>query len=446
MDSLGNILTFTKVSDKPQDLSTSKNGKLVKTNKGYAVFASINKIKPDSSGYNQETYMIKVNHELELDFLKYYPFSSFPSMINYSLLSVNNGFYLFGTQQLPDVNDHNWFVMRTDSNGDLLWKKSYFYPNTRDDGCEMLLLDSNTIVLCGTTSDDLPPGGGNAGRFAYPRMLAIDTLGNVKWKWNWDGDEVTNQGASCLLATPDGGYVYGGGEIIYLPAGNVVFKPMIVKLDANFQEEWYRYIDTIEWHTFNDALITSITMSKDSNYIVSGGLQLYIYHGEFSPQGDRLWSRYDSTWVDWTGEEKGKAEGTAILSSGSIISGGEFTKLTDSGYWTLWSFIMKLSPDGCMDTLACWPVATDDVQSADYQLDVYPNPSSDVIHFSLSQDAVLPRESKIIITDILGRKVTAIRYMGGDVAWDVSDFPQGLYFYRLDVGGKVLVVGRVLVE
>ena len=107
---------------------------------------------------------------------------------------------------------------------------------------------------------------------------------------------------------------------------------------------------------------------------------------------------------------------------------------------------MKLSPDGCMDTLACWPVATDDVQSADYQLDVYPNPSSDVIHFSLSQDAVLPRESKIIITDILGRKVTAIRYMGGDVAWDVSDFPQGLYFYRLDVGGKVLVVGRVLVE
>jgi len=108
---------------------------------------------------------------------------------------------------------------------------------------------------------------------------------------------------------------------------------------------------------------------------------------------------------------------------------------------------MKLTPDGCMDTLACWPLAMDELsQSSDYQLSVYPNPTSDVVHFSLSQDVVLPKNSKIVLTDILGRKVDELRYVSRDVRLDVCHYPQGLYFYRLEVGGRVLDVGKILVE
>lgn len=54
-------------------------------------------------------------------------------------------------------------------------------------------------------------------------------------------------------------------------------------------------------------------------------------------------------------------------------------------------------------------------------------------------------QSEIIMTDVLGRMVEEIRYTPG-VRLDVSEYPPGLYFYRLEADGRVLDVGRVLVE
>ena len=443
MDTIGNLIAYKEIKDTSVELSTSDSGKLVKTVDGYAIQGTVGRF--DSLGYYQETYMIKVNHDLDLEFLKFYPFPQFASLLNFSILAANNGFYLFGTQHLPDVNDGNWFVMKTNAQGDLLWKKSYFLANTRDHGDEMFWLDENTIVLFGPTGDDLPPGG-QGNHFAYPRILAIDTFGNIKWNWNWNGDEVDDLTGGPIMATADGGYVYGSAEVKWQQAGNVFFKPVVIKLDADFQEEWRRYIDTMG-HDFGEALLTSITMSKDSNYIVSGGLQLYIYHGEFSPEGDRIWASYDSTWVDWQGYEEAKVTGTDILSSGSIISGGEMNLLTDDGV-TTWGFIMKLSPDGCMDTLACWPVSiSDDIaRSVDYQLNAYPNPASDVVHFSLPDGFRSDAEARIIITDILGRRVDEMDFIGSEVSLGLGGYVVGVYFYRLEVDGVVLDVGKLLVK
>jgi len=64
----------------------------------------------------------------------------------------------------------------------------------------------------------------------------------------------------------------------------------------------------------------------------------------------------------------------------------------------------------------------------------------------LSQDALRPRKARIFISDVLGRKVGEMRYKGKETSLDVHNFPQGLYFYRLEVGGRLLDVGRFLVE
>ena len=85
-------------------------------------------------------------------------------------------------------------------------------------------------------------------------------------------------------------------------------------------------------------------------------------------------------------------------------------------------------------------------QNRAYQLDVYPNPAADVVHFSLSQDALRPRQARIFISDVLGQKVGEMRYKGKETSLDVGGLPQGFYFYRLEVDGKMLDAGRFVVE
>ena len=382
-DTLGNLLSTSPMIADSVELSSSDIGNITKTaDGGYAMLGAYSHYNQDSSESVVYTYLLKVKHDLSLDFIKFYENIGYKKSLNQQLLVHQNGYILLCVEQKAGEHGGSWFVRYVDLAGAVIWKKSYYKPNTYNSIYDVAILDSNEIVIFGNSRDNNPIGTPYTQGFIYPIMMAIDSLGNVKWKWNWDGGVtgILDVGFT-FIPTEDGGFMLGGMRDEFPTPSTIVFHALLTKLDPNLNLEWRIQLDTFDFH---NGRILSIIEAPDSSYIVSGGVNTYatrsIYHGKFGVDGIQKWGRIDSTIV---GEEywyQGYVKRSDLLSSGSIVSAG-YMRNPDKNF-SDWSFVMKLSPDGCMDTLACWPVALgDDVQGLDYQLDVYPNPASDVLLF-----------------------------------------------------------------
>lgn len=74
---------------------------------------------------------------------------------------------------------------------------------------------------------------------------------------------------------------------------------------------------------------------------------------------------------------------------------------------------------------------------------VYPNPSSNKIYF---ENKKLAGQSKINITNMVGKTITSIDFKADHVVLDVSSLPSGTYFYAVvDTSGKLLITDKLVV-
>ena len=76
---------------------------------------------------------------------------------------------------------------------------------------------------------------------------------------------------------------------------------------------------------------------------------------------------------------------------------------------------------------------------------VYPNPASDVLHFSAGAELI----SGITLFDLTGRKVMESTSFGGQAVSeyqvDLHDFKSGVYIYSVETGGDP-VTGRIVIQ
>lgn len=157
--------------------------KIIKTNdNGFAIFGqTCNQIqsgrkcnyflmKLDSNGFKQWHQIYKQNN------------TSFENPN--SLIQLNDGtFYMFGQSTLNGIM--KWFLVKTDSLGNLLWQKTYNkYP--RQAGITIINSSDQRILLGGSYSTD--ESGGAAGIIRSCAML-IDTSGIEIWSKSYGGKE-----------------------------------------------------------------------------------------------------------------------------------------------------------------------------------------------------------------------------------------------------------------
>ena len=80
-----------------------------------------------------------------------------------------------------------------------------------------------------------------------------------------------------------------------------------------------------------------------------------------------------------------------------------------------------------------------------YDIDVYPNPTSNVVHFDLKQLTLKGEQIRVNIADINGRVLkTKVLDSKGNQDIYVGDLPYGVYLYSLFLGSKA-VNGKIVV-
>ncbi|MBK6399526.1 MAG: T9SS type A sorting domain-containing protein [Bacteroidetes bacterium] len=173
-------------------------------------------------------------------------------------------------------------VLKTNTDGNLLWFKLYAYTPTNNDATASLLLPDNNYVVAGTLSDS---SWGDNSSFIF----RTDSNGNLVWSKIYSFNLPT---IYLYSLSNYNGSIYTGGTLNNTQTGT--FQDFFfTKLDYNGHVVWSKYLyDTLD-NEFHDFSITSdggIAFSGD-RLIDNFPANTDIYFGKLDSTGQLLWSK-----------------------------------------------------------------------------------------------------------------------------------------------------------
>lgn len=184
--------------------------------------------------------------------------------------TVDNGFIIVGgsdsidTDISSNIGSYDFWVIRIDANGDLVWEKS-FGGQESDEAKAIVKSSDGNFVIAGNTrsnTDDVSVNNGAADIW----LIKISSDGNLIWEKTLGGSSFDS--ATSINPTNDNGFLLAGssrssdGDVSINKGQNDAWA---VKVDAN---------GTIEWETSaggsNIDIAHSIAELTDSSVIVVG--------------------------------------------------------------------------------------------------------------------------------------------------------------------------------
>ncbi|MCX6296775.1 MAG: T9SS type A sorting domain-containing protein [Bacteroidetes bacterium] len=236
----------------------------------------------------------------------------------------NNGFLIVGTTNSLGNGDTDILLIKTDSNGVMLWSKIYG-GSGNESGLSIEYNNDNSFLVAGYTESF---GSGMKDMF----ILHIDADGGEKWNKTFGGSN--NDVANSIKKTNDGGYIITGTSNSFSAGGDD--DVYLMKIDVNGNKIWSKAIGGINQDSGNSGL-----QNADGGYMVIGNTASFgigdtdIYLIKTNSDGDVLFSNtYNSSYEDFAKNITPTSDGQFVLSafSGSQMfnSGGSITLTSGS--------------------------------------------------------------------------------------------------------------------
>lgn len=381
--------------------------------------------------------VLKTDRQFNIEFVKAYEEPGTNDFQQCELKAVGNGYLLHGSMKRSNgVSDG--FVSKIDENGEPMWFKSFGDFSTSETVVDVHVMNDSVYVVS-KVSVVTPVYG-------YSSLILLAADGETLSEWDSELEPEIGYLRSVIDADENGFLTYGLYVAEILPPNNTLLvKSTISKLDKDFNIEWAKHygkkvslVSEVMFYDFEETIdgnfigVGMDAILQPTTSATSGGWLM-----KFSPQGDSIWSRQDTSDVmpvHYTNQHK--FGGVGVLSSGSIVAGGYVTQAQNSYLW-----LVKVTNDGCLDTLYCGLVsgAAEAGQGREQQaaqgLWAYPNPASSAVQLVFQQET---GEARAACFDAHGRLVKAERLQvtGGQAGMSTAELPNGLYFLRLEVAGR----------
>jgi hypothetical protein len=237
----------------------------------------------------------------------------------------DGGYILLGETSSFGAGGYDFWVVKTDVDGDSLWSRTFGGSGT-DYGFAIRQTLDGGYILAGTTSSF---GAGNYDFW----LVKTDADGDVLWSRTFGGSG--GEQCRCVQQTQDGGYVLGGWTTSF-GAGNVDF--WLVKTDANGDSLWSR--------TFggsNPEVCNFVQQTSDGGYVLAGSTSSFgsgsydFWLVKTDSDGDLLWSR------TFGGNSADECQSALQTSEGGFILAG-YTNSFGAGYSDFW--LVKTDANG----------------------------------------------------------------------------------------------------
>ncbi|NHJ48978.1 MAG: hypothetical protein FK733_14425 [Asgard group archaeon] len=224
---------------------------------GYAMTGII-----ESWGYGEwDAWLIKIDNEGQMQWNETYGGSE-RDYGGSLALTPDGGFIIFGYTESFALGDQDFYLIKTDNSGNIIWNKTYGGYGSERSGFLILTADEG-FLLVGLT-------GTMATNTLDVWIVKTDSDGNQLWNRTIGG--VNNDFAYAGISAHDGGYIITGFTESYGAGSSDAW---LVKIDQNGNHEWNR--------TFGGPALdytTTIIPTNDNGYVLAGRTMSYGAGGE----------------------------------------------------------------------------------------------------------------------------------------------------------------------
>ena len=240
-DANGNLIWQKNYGGPEEDAGYS----VLETNDGGYIIAG----KTESYGAGgSDVYLIKTDTNGNMLWQKSYGGSRIDEGRSVAQTS-DGGYIIVGYSDSRRINDFDVYLVKTDANGNMLWQKTYdggFY----DRGWSVAQTSDGGYIIAGESHYDV-------------YLIKTDTNGNMLWQKSYGGSELDC--ADSVLETNDGGYIIVGTTSSYSSYGDL--DVYFIKTDANGNMLWQKTYDGAERGT---DIGRSVAQTSDGGYIIVG--------------------------------------------------------------------------------------------------------------------------------------------------------------------------------
>jgi hypothetical protein len=329
---------------------------------------------------------------------------------NCILQTGDSGYLLGGLTNSYGAGDFDFWLLKTNANGDSQWSRTFGGPQL-DDIFSMQPTADGGYILAGRT---LSYGGGNYDAY----LVKTNSNGDSLWTRHYGGTGF--EAAMAVQQTADGGYIFAG---ITSSFGAGYEDLWLLKTNANGDSAWSKTFGGISWDR-----AYSIQKTADGGFILAGRTESFgAGQGDFyllktNANGDSLWSR---------------------AFGGPAFDGAYFVRQTTDSAFVLAGFTESFGTGG----RDFWLVKTrrDPVSAAEpfilhpssFSLSVFPNPFNPST--AISYDLPMPAHVSLRVFDVLGREVAVlvnnlVEAGNHQVTFDGDGLATGVYLCRLQAG------------
>lgn len=336
---------------------------------------------------------------------------------------------IIATGSTEHSGDYSTEVVKTDNNGNVVWRKSYGFGGDGLGIAGLAITETSDggFAIAGAQRHSTSSGSNNGW------LLKISASGDSLWSAAYSGsDDAYFQG---MQKTADKGFIMVGDVTA---EGDSVRKIYLVKVDSLGVEEWSKRFSANNCDAFN------VIQTGDMGYTLIGmadsqtpeDVDMIIIHT--AANGDSLWTFALNAWGLDVGFD------IVEISTGEYLAVGGTTTDWDTGQFDGWLVRLGVS------------ISVEDDQSGvpiEYTLQQnFPNPfnPSTTIRYSIPH----ADDVQLSIFNVMGqlvRNLVGEKNIPGthSAVWDGRNnngrfVSSGNYFYTLKVGDKVLFSRRML--
>ncbi|MEO5674791.1 MAG: T9SS type A sorting domain-containing protein, partial [Chitinophagales bacterium] len=325
----------------------------------------------------------------------------------------DSGYVMIGLQSDTVNYDNNYFVIKSDKNGTMLWQQTYGGIEDNN-GTRIYELENHNLILAGVKYF-----GNN---LYYPWLVITDSAGNLIFEKQFYGSYDCG-GTRITPPTLDDHIIMWGCLDTVIHPGYYPYPNFIAKLDSNLNVLW-RTIYSIP----NELDIWFVRQLADSSFILVGEAvdSTFTEKGwiaKVDKNGNKQWEhlyQYGSSFFNEFRDAQQTSDG------GYIVCGGTLNAQNNQDIW-----LVKLDSNGCL-VQGC-VINTGTVEIVDQmQLQLFPNPASDYCTITFD---IPPRENKVTLTvfDLQGRELVKEKLSSSDhqLELPLQNFATGLYVIEL---------------